>query len=856
MPVQYQPYTSMYVSQRSPEISKELRERYVNNFSMQDQVKQQLLELETAPFEGDQAAKEKLANEIRAKLDQFAERGDYENLTMNIAKTARQYQNKATPLKKNAELYNADKAEKEQLLQSGKITLSDYNGWLKKATMEFDPEAGDYKAYQGVQFDDSGNVVQGTTYQATPIAQFVDVQAEILKQLNTLDKVKEGGYTVQGYQTKDGVEYAVTKGDKIVEYISPDRVNQITQGVLNRADVQSYMTQEAEFSVLDADENTLNQELSKYAAQLKSSGRPEDITEAAKIENALNTGTTGQKRQAVQRLKYSDKINQYTQMGIAAKATKSVYGGSYGMEYSQRAIQAMKDKGEQVQNIPMFYGEAEQITSSLANEAGVVTPQSIQQNVQAAQNSVTTAIEVLQASNPEFQNMESTQLTQAINNLSYENLVDLAGRTESPGAALKELTQAKQALDAAQAIQKAAKNTERLAYRNAEYTPEDVSNTAIAEVATSLGIEANNISNQYLQFLQPGAPGFESVEDAYLGTAERIVQRLQTTNVAPGGDIQSATSDLLVKMTGMSEQEARDVTEQAVDNIIVQRSVANADPSLMIQPSPYNTSSEAMESTPTTQINPGLDGFVGDFMDTYVDIAKERSRVAADEIINLSSGVISFGESSHAIGASKKKSEEFISAIKDRTLGDFQDAQGLNGEVLYNQFAAEFGIDPEDVDEIKSMLDQYSVSKVAFTKGTTPNGQVKPGLVITAKGPESDQRKFKLNYDQIVASYPGFDSEIMGYHGTSADNVINNIYSQILASPGAALNYGVDYDYSDPVKGTFNFKFIPNIGANNSITGFDQIIVSGTKADGTTIPSTRLTSEAKFYEIYNDLVAR
>ena len=842
MPVQYQPYKSMYVSQRSPEIAETLRNRYVTNFAAQDMVKQELLELQTAPFEGDQRAKEKLANDIRTKLDQFAERGDYENLTMDIAKTARQYQNKATPLQQNAALYNADKAEKDQLLQTGKITLNDYNGWLKKASLQFDAEAGDYKPYQGVQFDDSGNVVQGTSYQATPIAQFVDVQDEILKQLNSLDKVKEGGYTVQGYETKDGIEYAITKGDTIVEYISPERVRQVTEGVLNRADVKSYMTQEAEFSVIDADEETLNRELSRYATQLKASGRPEDVTEAAKLENALTSGTTGQKRQAVQRLKYADKLNQYTQMGISAKAIRSEYGGSFAMDYSARTIAAMKEKGETVQNIPMFYGEPQQIISSLADETGKVTPQSISENVQNAQSSVVTAIEVLQASNPEFEQMESTQLVNFITNSSYEELGS------------KDLIQAKQLIDAANAVQTAANNAQTLAYTNSEYTPEGVANTAVEEVANDLDFEASTISNQYLQFLQPGAQGFETIDQAHLGTAERIVQSLKTNNLAPGGDIVDATATLLSTMTGMTVQEARDISESAVDNIIVSRSTVEADPRLMIQPSPYNLSSEGVEVREATQINPGLDSFVSNFMDTYVDIATERRRDSDNELINLTSGVISFGESDHALGANIKKSEAFIKAMKNRTLSDFQNAQGVNGDSLYNQFAQEFDIDPEDVEDINEKLAQYSINNVAFTRGSFPNGQVKPVIAITAKGPEEDVREFNLSYDQMVASYPGFDSEIMGYAGTSADLVADYVYAQILAAPGAAARFGVDYNYSDASKGTFNFKFMPNLTNNNTINGFD-VMVTGTRADGSPV-STKLDNEAEFYNTYNDLVAR
>ena len=675
MPVQYQPYKSMYVSQRSPEISQMLRERYVQNFSMQDTVKQKLLELETAPFEGDRRAKEQLANEIRSKLDGMAERGDYENLTMEIANTARQYQDKATPLAKNAELYKADKAEKDQLLQSGKITLSDYNGWLKKASMKFDTERGDYTSYQGVEFNEDGSIKQGTMYDSTPIAQFVDVQKEILTQLNALDKVKEGGYTVQGYQTMNGTEYAITKGGQIVEYISPERVNQITQGVLSRPDVQSYLNQEAEFSVIDADDNTLNDVLATNAAKLRSQG---NTNEALQIEAAINSGNTGQKRQLAQQLKLNDRLNQYTNMGISSKATRSAYGGSFAMEYSAKAVQAMKDKGETVVNTPVFYGDAEKITSALAGENGVVTSESIRENVKKAQDSAVTAIEILKANVPEYESLDSTELQNIINAESYESLAKLAAETSSPGSTYKQLAGAKQAIEAASAIETSANRASQLAYTNSEYTPENVSNYAIAEVATSMGVEASNISNEFLKLLQPGVQGYtEDVSDAYLGVAERITSEIKSNNLTPGGNTVAATANALAKLTGLSVEEAEEYAMTAASN--VKRAGSNSTAAAGSPPFfPANIDSYTTpEYRGFTPIDSGLDAFVSEFMDSYVDIARERSREYYTQLKENTSGEISFGETDYAIGADKKKSEDFIKSMKNRTLSDFSQARGL-----------------------------------------------------------------------------------------------------------------------------------------------------------------------------------
>ena len=180
---------SQFVDPMSTEISATLKERYLQNFQAQDAISQSMSDLTVASFENDQRMYNDLYNNTKSEIDGLAERGDYENMFMPVNRLAKKYRETASPLVENYTRYQTDKEAKEKMLEEGKITMSDYQGWLKKSRLT--EQDGDYAAYKGIELDENGRVNKSSMYGGTSIAQYVDVQQEILDALNDIPEVKE-----------------------------------------------------------------------------------------------------------------------------------------------------------------------------------------------------------------------------------------------------------------------------------------------------------------------------------------------------------------------------------------------------------------------------------------------------------------------------------------------------------------------------------------------------------------------------------------------------------------------------------------------------------------------------------------
>ena len=399
MPVEFGPYQSVYVSQKSPEISETLRNRYVQNFSMQDEVQQRLLELQAAPFSGDQAEKDKLNDDITSQMDALSNRGDYENMSMDVAKLARRYQDVATPLGQNQAAYQKNKDEQLASVKSGTLSKRDYDLWERSASRVYDSTVGDYVDYEGLRFDESGKVDNDSLYQATTVAATVDVDSEILTALNNLKEVKTGGASVQKLMTENGVEYMVMHQGQIVEKVPDGLVQQATEAVLGRADVQSYMDQQAHFNTVSEDEEGINSALAQEISRLKGSDDPNDRAAATNLEKALHSSDLGAKRRAAKDAQYAASYQKYMEFGANARGT-SAYGGMTSIDYSQKemALFGAKLRGTKPPapvHAPGLAGRNQQIVSALANDAGKVTEKSTDTYLEGLQEASTAQMGIL-----------------------------------------------------------------------------------------------------------------------------------------------------------------------------------------------------------------------------------------------------------------------------------------------------------------------------------------------------------------------------------------------------------------------------------------------------------------------------
>jgi len=323
---------SQFVDPMSTEIAQELRAKYLTSFQAQDQVAQALAELPVAAFENDQKIYNDLYNSTRAQIDGLASRGDYENMFVPISRLARTYKNTATPLETNYNRYQADVEAKKEMLNKGEITMSDYEGWLKKSRLKQGTD--DYTPYLGIELDDNGRAVQSSYYGGTPIAQYVDIQKEILTQLNQIPEVKRGGFEVKEIQAPDadGLVFAITKKGQIVEYVPQEAVDAVTANIMQRPDVQAYMMQSADFNTLDLNENELDTILATAAQSYGASENKDEQRYGDQLAHIINTQTVGGKRRAVKAMLYNEDVNRYM---TTARLTRqpSAYGGSYSESY-------------------------------------------------------------------------------------------------------------------------------------------------------------------------------------------------------------------------------------------------------------------------------------------------------------------------------------------------------------------------------------------------------------------------------------------------------------------------------------------------------------------------------------------
>lgn len=853
MPVNFGPYQSVYVNRRSPEIAKVLRDRFVTNFAMQDELQQKLLQLQTAPFAGDEATKKALSEEITQKLESFADRGDYENMTMDIAKTARSYQEKATPLAQNYAMYQADKQQKEKMLAEGKITLADYNRWLKRATKRYDEEVGDYVDYTGVTYDENGKIDSSSFYSPIQIAAYVDVQGEILKQLNQLKEVKEGGDVIKRYETKDGVEYAVTRGGTIKEYVPQDLVNQVTQNVLNRPDVQSYLSQKSEFDYLDADEQTINSIISSEIRDLRATNTPENMQYADELVQTLASGTLGEKRKLAAQSAYNKEVNNYYTMGQRARP-RSEYGGRFEMEYSRKYLAGLSNDTAQVPGSSvMIQGTTQDIYSPLRDpDSGQITSGSIDQSIAKAQTSQIQAATLLQGQVPTFRDMPAQDIVSTLGSLTAADVQRL--RLEPRMTKIVE--EARQAIETQNIIMETGLRIRDKIKNDSGYNPEALTQTVTQSTANEYKLAVDKVPDALVTM-----SGGQDIETVGLGIATGLAAEYATfPETAPSNDIRRVITESVQSLTGLDLETAENIADMALSKNY--ESVApNYSPGGIGGPSNIVRSSRDYIKAV------GVEGDALGFIDSYVSEFANQSRKISlefeEKLAVAGDGKVAFGEVNFLSKNEKKIADEIKGALEGRNLLDLGAISGMDGETsLQRLVTGKLDIDPADImDNDGAVLQELAVSKVTLTRGLTKDGAVRPALGLTfTRGSGSDKIEvpgvFKVPYDQVVKMDGGLGQKLAMTQNTPAHKVIDRIYTQIAAAPALMEDgNGVTTVYRDQIGNDFVITFVPSIDASGVVSGFSQIVVDGQAANGHVVPNIVFASVPDFINAFNATTA-
>ena len=221
----------------------------------------------------------------------------------------------------------------------------------KRSAMVTDETTGDYTGYGGIEYGEDGNLDRGSLYQPRSIASNINVDKEVLAALQSIEAELGGGYvrkrsTMVDYEKDDpthpshgipDAEYYIETESGKTRVIDPETVKRVTNQVLDRADVRSFMEQDADFATFELNEDELDGQLISRVKLLEgklSSGRlTREESDAARkqiasLKNIVETGDVGTKRGAARQVYDSGKREGFLDMAVDSKAVNDVVGGA------------------------------------------------------------------------------------------------------------------------------------------------------------------------------------------------------------------------------------------------------------------------------------------------------------------------------------------------------------------------------------------------------------------------------------------------------------------------------------------------------------------------------------------------
>lgn len=887
---------SQYVDPGSTEIADVLREKYLSAFQAHDAISNSMTDLPVADFANDKLMYDTLYNTTRGGLDKIAERGDYENMFVPVSTLARKYRETAVPLATNYQRYQSDVEEKQKLLNEGKITQSDYTGWLKKSKLYMDPEAGDYSPYKGLEMDKKGMVNKNSYYNSTPIAQYVDVQGEILKALNDIPQVKRGGYKVKELESEGGLVYAITKQGQITEYVPQDAVQAVTQGILNRPDVQSYMMQTADFGTLEASDEDLSNMLMRGAGMFEEEGQS-DV--AQKIRATVQTGSTGAKRRLARQLSYDMSASNYMRTAMISRQP-SVYGGASMVEYESALTNklASLNGASTTSETPVLLlpGQEFQYSPSqlIDPETQSITPESIYNNIETKTQSQAAVMESLLVALPDLNEMLQDGF------LSYEDLTD-PGREETVVNVLKQQNPDMDEGTVKQLLRRSRQDISNfqteidLSNKIIKDSYGDLGASAISDISSDIGIlyEAavgerlvdsivKEIAETGLGFVYDEEQNKVSTEKGegneegnYIAIARQVLEPLKSEEyqdviTGSGLNVQEFATSLLGSMFNMS-------SEDAAELVALASQVNMADP---------NAKRKAFEEKIKKDMEAGIPLTAGQLINPYGGYG---SRISGEEEIGASLSKISTVVE-NTLNKARKNSEEnlkskanlaYTNAVSSVALGDID---GKASKVIQDELKgipvstfAQVPVVPAvgmDTNEgaptpnsiYGDKISGLTISKVMF--GTVPDGSgnMSPSITIQVKPDKNTEmgespEQITMRWEDAVVGFsdPNFASEIL--------NVTTEGGRMVQKALSVMATYPLDVDEGPtavPIRTQLDgrdilVEFIPSIRRLEDknvdvVEGISQILVTAT-GGGYPDYQTMFNSVAEFIKTYDSILS-
>lgn len=839
MAYEFKPYRSVYRDPQSVAVSEVLRDRYISNFATDSMLDKSLNEmLVAAEFAGDVEK----ANELKARLAETAkartERGDFENMGMAINMDVRDFSKNYTPLKQNYDAREKDKEEKREMVTRGLITQQQYNSWERRSLLNTNEE-GDYESYTGVTVNADGTVDQGTMYQPKAVALNVNVDKEVLTALQAIEADRGGGVVVELPQLMDidgdGVmeQYAVRTTSGQYEKISEADVRAVTNEVLSRADVRSFLDQEADFDTMDLREDELDARITSRISTINArlaSGRESsenaEVLRAEKraLENAMTAGTVGQKRQLARAASKLGRVEGITKMAIDAKAINNVIGGGREVRFVREiANPAAGGRGGVIDRPPSVPGTTEETVSPLAGEDGNITVESASQAVTAAQEAADSEATALITNYPAImENLFPTQpgmtqtgdgfefFNQQLDELSYAELrtmletasaagqlVDANGSIVNVDAAFEQFAAAKRTREHFNALNESRNNLFNVARENARTgnQTEGIS----PEVVMPEDWATNNEWQQYvtgndftLQVTNPDG-GVDIIP--LLSPEERTLlvggpQRGITNHEALIGGMLQELFPPSAFGGGFS-------TEPVIDHPLYGNVIDHMHKALggMIDKERireiYNDYAENGTDS-NASLAAGYFSEVNRFGGEFMDRLEAGHQRVMDTVNADSQGLVTYPQSERPAYVSKDDFKEFVSAVQSLDINEVLSRTTVTGDSI--------GEAVEDA----GLKEPESVSNI-FVSWYTKDGIPTPALVLQVKG-ENGTRNVKVDPSSFIAYAPGV---VEGFGLNTLDNtIVSTALSIYNDAPGLARRTGkVTVPYNDGRDTSLSIEF-------------------------------------------------
>ncbi len=727
MAYKFQPYRSVYRDPQSVKINEILRKRYVDAFAADTLTQNALSEmLVSADFAGDVEKAAQLRATIDARSNKYAESGRYEMLGVNIARDAAEFTQGYNPLKKNYEAREAAKKAAQETLNP-----DDYQKWLGWSLTRRDAE-GNYQPYTGIEYDENGYVIPDTYYQADPVPAKVDIEGQILKEVNALPIMQQGGYTAssfsfENYTDENGNTMKVpvirtTQGQKITGKDS-QAIFQAVKSALNNPEVQAYLNFKSEINTFDQDGGSLQQTIEGRVQELqlelgRATGAQRDNIQSQieDLKRAQKSGMTGQMRDAVANI-YKQRIMDRYQTDAERFAGQSVYGGGSSFDINPIWLKSLEERaasGDLV-NRPILAGDTQEVLATIAQQEGVdpadvvVTAESLRAGEQklheeaagelsAAMQAYPELESVLEANNVDPSNFEEVE--GYLEDLTIEEVRDLAsdlsaGGTRDPQKVLQELFDLQAGMIAH--ADRSEQVDALIDYANGN---EEVMNTPVA--INNAAIDASgNIAQQALEYVM--MPEDSEVRGSVKNVAPEQLNRSAATALA-----HKVIKELFVDERGdwISKPATMSPTEQNIFDMLTpiltgtdEKGLALSEPeareafntALAYAAAQYDTAMASRYTRRNTNMKPeGMsiptlpEGGVGTNFDydSYIanlDAETTRRQNAADAVLNEAVRVtFNWPAYPTALGdADGVESQQIRDAVKGRDLNSFASAQDL-----------------------------------------------------------------------------------------------------------------------------------------------------------------------------------